>query len=103
MNPSLHRRDFLKTATLSLAGLGFTSLPAAAGEPFKRNGTPRLLMSLAAYSFRQYFKDGQPAARNAEAGAPAEKRIDLFDFVDYCADHGCSGSEVTSYYFPKAL
>lgn len=25
----------------------------------------------------------------------------MFGFVDYCAEHGCQGAEVTSYYFPK--
>ena len=25
----------------------------------------------------------------------------MFDFIDYCADHGCAGAELTSYYFPK--
>jgi sugar phosphate isomerase/epimerase len=45
---------------------------------------------LAAYSFRQYFNHADPA-----------KRITIFDFVDYCADHGCQGAEVTRYYFPK--
>src|SRR5262245_14862696 len=101
MTPSLHRRDFLKTATISLAGLGFSSWRAAAGEAFQRAGKPRLQLSLAAYSFRQFFKDGQ-SAKAAETGAPA-KQIDLFDFVNYCAEQGCSGAEVTSYYFPKAF
>ena len=64
MNSPFSRRDFLKTATVSLAGLGLTGLPAVALEPFKRPGKPRLQLSLAAYSFRQFFKDtpeGRPA------------------------------------------
>lgn len=24
----------------------------------------------------------------------------MFDFIDYCADHGCAGAELTSYFFP---
>ena len=100
MNPSLHRRDFLKTATLSLAGLGFTGLRAAAVEPFQRSGKPRLLLSLAAYSFRQFFKEAPPVR---DGGVASGKSIDLFKFIDYCAEHGCSGAELTSYYFPKAF
>ena len=96
----LPRRDFLKAATVSLAGLGLAGLRAAAIEPFKRHGSARLQLSLAAYSFRQFFKDGQPGRV-----APGEggQRIDLFDFIDYCADQGCAGAELTSYYFPKEL
>jgi len=90
------RRDFLKTscrAGMALGGLGFV-LPrsAAAVEPFKRSGAPRLELSLAAYSFRQYFTHKDPS-----------KRITLFDFIDFCADHGCQGTELTSYYFPNPV
>ena len=56
-----------------------------------------MLLSLAAYSFRQFFKDGNKAVR------PADKALDLFKFIDFCADHGCAGAELTSYYFPKEL
>src|SRR5437867_4929668 len=100
MNPMMPRRDFLKTATVSAAALGLAGSPLAAVEPFKRPGTPRLQLSLAAYSFRQFFKDGSDA-RTPEP--PADKRIDLFQFIDYCADHGCAGTELTSYYFPKGV
>jgi sugar phosphate isomerase/epimerase len=98
MNPVMPRRDFLKSATVSMAALGLAGMPVAAVEPFKRPGSPRLQLSLAAYSFRQFFKD----ASKANAPEPAaDKRIDLFQFIDYCADHGCVGTELTSYYFPK--
>jgi len=100
MNSRFPRRGFLKAATFSLAGLGLAGFPAAAIEPFRRAGQPRLQLSLAAYSFRQFFKDAPPA-RGGEPGA--DKRIDLFQFIDYCAEHGCAGTELTSYYFPKVL
>jgi sugar phosphate isomerase/epimerase len=29
--------------------------------------------------------------------------MDMFQFIDYCADHGCDGAELTSYYFPKDM
>lgn len=70
----------------------WTPLATQAVEPFKRPGQARLALSLAAYSLRQYFDHKDPA-----------KRITMLDFIDYCADHGCAGAEVTSYYFPKAL
>jgi len=97
MNHALSRRGFLKTSTLSLAGLGLWESVAAAVEPFQRSGSPRLLLSLAAYSFRESF------VTNERAKKTDGKQIDLFQFVDFCAEHGCEGAELTSYYFPKDL
>lgn len=94
MTNALHRRRFLKATAqtgLSLAGLGWLGMSrTAAVEPIKRIGKPRLQLSLAAYSFRDTFNHKDPA-----------KRITLFDFLDYCADHACAGAELTSYYFPE--
>src|SRR5262245_53694212 len=98
------RRDFLKTtlpAGIALTGVGlFDTEPLLAVEPIKRVGAPRLQLSLAAYSFREYFKDSN-GKRNTNAD-PA-RSIDLFQFIDYCADHGCQGTELTSYYFPPDI
>lgn len=85
------RRQFLKCglATLAASTLG-PGLRAA--DPFQRGPHSRLRLALAAYSFRDDFapgKDGKPA------------RLDMLRFVDYCADHGCDGAELTSYYFPQ--
>jgi sugar phosphate isomerase/epimerase len=83
------RRSFLR-----LAGLTAAVAPAAFGiEPFKRPGSPRMRLALAGYSFRDFFVHG--GRKSAGDG----KRIDLFQFIDYCADHGCQGAELTSYYF----
>ncbi len=87
------RRQFLKCglATLAASTLG-PGLRAA--DPFHRGPHSRLRLALAAYSFREDFapgKDGKPA------------RLDMVRFVDYCADHGCDGAELTSYYFPTPL
>jgi len=57
-------------------------------EPFQRQGPARLLLSLAAYSFRDQLQAGQ---------------LNLFQFLDFCAAHGCVGAELTSYYFPKEV
>ena len=99
-----NRRTFLKSglrAGVAMAGLGLvrpTSLFAI--DPFKRTGAPRLLLSLAAYSFRDYFKNSNrpPGAQTAPA-----KRIGLIEFIDFCAENGCDGAELTSYYFPPDI
>src|SRR6266542_1170036 len=96
MKSEISRRSFLNTilqSSLALAGASLLNpLAARAVEPIKRAGKPRLQLSLAAYSFRQYFTHKDPA-----------KQITLDDFVDFCADHGCAGTELTSYYFPKGF
>ncbi len=92
---ALSRRTFLGTATL-LAGARCVS----AVEPFVRRGPPRLRLSLAAYSFRQYFKNRPDAGRTP---APGDHQLSLEDFIDFCADHGCEGTELTSYYFPPEI
>ncbi len=98
------RRRFLESslrAGCALAGLGLLEAkPLRAAEPFKRTGAPRLLLSLAAYSFRDYFKDQKG---KTAANSDAAKRIDLFQFIDFCAEHDCQGTELTSYYFPPYL
>lgn len=87
MNP-ISRRDFVaQTGILAAAVL---SVGARAIEPFHRPGQPQLRLSLAAYSFRDYFNHTDPA-----------RRITMDDFVNFAADQGCAGAEVTSYYFPK--
>ncbi|MEA3210404.1 MAG: hypothetical protein QOE70_3461 [Chthoniobacter sp.] len=89
MSP-LPRRQFLRLGAASL----FAAPLARAIEPFVRAGTPRLQLSLAAYSFREFFKE--------EKGKVNPKgTLDLPGFIDYCAEQGCAGAELTSYYFPQ--
>ena len=83
------RRRFLQISSLML----LASRASFAIEPFKRNGLARLSLSLAAYSFRDAFKDN--LGRVNAAG-----KLDMFSFIDYCAEQGCAGAELTSYYFP---
>lgn len=96
MKNEMTRRSFLNTTFRSGAALAGAALLNPSGahavEPIKRSGKPRLPLSLAAYSFRQFFTHKDPA-----------KQITLDDFVDYCADHGCAGAELTSYYFPNGF
>jgi sugar phosphate isomerase/epimerase len=97
------RRDFVKwsaATTLAAAGAPWLApMTARAGEPFQRKGKPRLLLSLAAYSFREFFPvmRGKP---NPKA-IPAGREMDMFKFVDFCAAHGCDGAELTSYFFAE--
>ena len=83
-----------------VSGLTYFPDELAAAEPFKRAGRPRFPLSLAAYSFRDFFKD---VPGNRKNPPPADKQIDLFQFIDYCADHQCEGAELTAYYFPKEV
>ncbi|PYJ82565.1 MAG: sugar phosphate isomerase/epimerase [Verrucomicrobia bacterium] len=98
------RRNFLKCTLRAGAAFAGASLldtgSLLAVEPIKRTGAPRLLLSLAGYSFRDYFKD---ANHKRDARLDPSKQIDLFQFIDYCAEHGCQGTELTSYYFPPDL
>ncbi|MEY4485199.1 MAG: hypothetical protein RL693_2651 [Verrucomicrobiota bacterium] len=89
---TMNRRSFLAT---SLATLGASTLPAI--EPIKRAGKPRFQLGLAAYSFREYF----PYMKDKEV-KPKEGHdpMDMVKFIQYCAEHGCDGAELTSYFFP---
>lgn len=98
MHQNITRRDFLSRASsgaLAAGALGLLVPEVAAIESFQRPGKPRFRSSLAAYSFRQYFKEG----RDQDPKADPARRTDMFGFIDYCADQDCA-AETTSYYFP---
>jgi sugar phosphate isomerase/epimerase len=82
------RRTFLATA----AAATLASSASAIG-PIARNGEAKFKFSLAAYSYRDLL--------TAKKDAPA--KLTLADFIDDCAKFGLEGSELTSYYFPKAV
>lgn len=95
----LTRRRFLHLS--AAAGLAAMTLPRAIRAapdvgPFHRTGRPRLRLSLSAYSFRRFFTvvRGKP-----NPNVPPGKATDLFQFIDYCAAHGCEGTELTGYFF----
>ncbi len=98
----LTKRDFLKTLGTASAVAGFgvaspASLSAAAS--IQRNGKPRLNLSLAAYSFRDFFGTATHAQRKSKDA----KAIDMRGFIDYCADHELEGAELTSYYLDQNI
>ena len=96
MHSTISRRRLLKLG--AAAGLALSPAGMFALEPFKRPGPSRLQLSLAAYSFREYFKDTN---HERKVQTDAAKHIDLFQFIDYCVEHNCPAAELTSYYFPK--
>ncbi len=99
MNPS-DRRAFLRQIGLSAAaftGASAFAPRALAVEPFDRPGPPRLKLSLAGYSFRNFFKHNQGRTR-----PETQATITLFDFIDFCARQNCD-AEVTGYYFPSPI
>ena len=79
----MNRRHFVSLSAVSAAAASLRAI-----EPLNRPGKPRLATSLAAYSFRDILQK-------------SPDRMDMFSFLDFCADHGLAGAEVTSYYFPK--
>jgi len=109
---SSHRRQFLNSvaglagAGLAGAGLAGTGLvgsrfirvevPAyASQEPIQTATSSHVQTGLAAYSFRSQFE-----FMRGKAQVPAnDKKLDMFSFIDYCAQHNC-GAELTSYFFP---
>ena len=93
------RRHFLQATAATLL-----AAPAArAIEPLGRTGKPRLQLSLAAYSFREFFTGELQRGVSKKGAPPAGQAMDMFKFLDFCAEHGCDGAELTGYFFPKAL
>ena len=80
----LTKRTFLKTTGLASVGVGLGGLTTTSAAPIKRKGKSRLNLSLAAYSFRDYFKTA-----THQQNRPSEaKSITMHDFIDYCAEQG---------------
>ena len=74
-----------------IGGLGLSGLAhrAHSRPAIERTGPARLRPALAAYSFREAFKE--------------KGKLDMFGFIDYCAEHGVEGAELTSYFFSDDL
>jgi len=99
---TISRRRWLTTSLTAAATAALIPYPAAplhaAPANLPRQTPSRMKLSLAAYSFRNHFKD---ITHKRDENAPAaDRRLDLFDFLDYCASHHCDAAELTSYYFP---
>lgn len=88
----MRRRDFLgRSGTMAACLASLQATPSLAIDPFDRPKPGKLKMSLAAYSMRKYLTPDKSG----------KQEMTLFDFVDFCADQGLPGAELTSYYFPE--
>ncbi|MFB3903979.1 MAG: sugar phosphate isomerase/epimerase family protein [Acidobacteriota bacterium] len=81
----LARRDLLSAAGLTVLGSGLTYAGGAPAQN-RRGRYKNVQISLAAYSRRQDLTSG---------------KMDLFQFIDWCAEMDLAGVELTSYYFKK--
>jgi len=90
--PCRSRRQFLTAfPALSLMHVGI----ADAAGPMARKGFQISGISLAAYSLRSEFAWMR--------GKPAGGKLEIPDFLDYCASIGLSGAELTAYFFPEDI
>lgn len=89
----MKRRSFIQTTAAALAATSFSDQAAVAIESFDRPKPGKLRLSLAAYSLRKYLAPSKDAT----------KKMDLFEFVDFCYQQGIPGTELTSYYFPSEV
>src|SRR5215213_7240292 len=97
---SFTRREFLKASSAAGVAAAFplASHVLAVPTPFPRTGPAQLRLSLAAFSFANYF----PLNRGkANPNVPPGQATDMFKFVDYCVAQGVAGAELTAYYFPE--
>ncbi len=83
---SSDRRNFLKTlSVLPLAATANSDALASATSFMSNEFGHKLKSSLNVYSFNSLLRDG---------------KIDLFDVLDFCAEHNFDAIDPTGYYFP---
>ncbi|QGJ68755.1 Xylose isomerase domain-containing protein TIM barrel [Planctomycetales bacterium 10988] len=87
---SFPRRQFLQlsgvAALTGMAGSGW------AEDRFKRNTSRICGLSMSSFSLKSQMKWWW--------GEKTEGKLDLMDFLDYCAELGLDAAELTSYFFP---
>ncbi|MFK7820040.1 MAG: sugar phosphate isomerase/epimerase family protein [Planctomycetaceae bacterium] len=89
------RRDFGFIAGAAVAAPHFGTRAVASAKPLPPQRD--LKLALAAYSFNQLF------SRRGTPEQIAAAKMKLEDFIDYCAELGVEGTELTGYYFPKNI
>lgn len=109
---TLDRRVFLKSVSAGAIGVGAVgavsptwmappALAASTGtnrqDPVQSGASPIFRLGLAAYSFKPHFEFYK--GNKTKGSPPAGKTIDMFGFIDYCAEQKCA-AELTSYFFP---
>ena len=82
---SWSRRDLLKTGVLSVTAGAVSPVVKTRAEG---KSPKNMYVSLASYSMRDAMKDGS---------------MDLFSFIDWCAELDLAGTELTSYYFKEGF
>jgi sugar phosphate isomerase/epimerase len=91
------RRDMIKTGAMAAGAAALSGFAACkASEPktappkpaVSESPTKNMHLSLAAYSMRDALGKGE---------------MDLFGFIDWCAEMGLPGTELTSYYFKEGF
>ncbi len=94
----MNRRNFLQITGAGAAAVSPTLL--AVPTPYQRQPGNRIQVGLAAYSFRGNFRymKGKENKRDESA-----KEIDMPGFIEFCANNGAAGAELTSYFFPPEV
>lgn len=90
MTSPLTRRGLFGATAATLASAALNKAGAAI-DPIKRPGSPRLRLSLAAYSYRDYLQ------------GKAEPHMTVEEFVDRAATYPLDAVELTEYYWPKPI
>ena len=88
---NMKRRTFLSTAALAST--------AHAIEPFSRDAAKFSGLGLTTYSLKRHMKWWWGKPNKDEGG----QQLEMADFLDYCAELGLEGAEITSYFFPEPL
>src|SRR4051794_2709394 len=83
------RRQFLHSALAAGTALAVSQVRAAAIEPFRRPGPPRLRLSLAAYSYNRYL----------DLRRQKKPSMTLEQFIDGAGGLPLDAVELTAYYF----
>ena len=93
---ALSRRQFLQGTAGAIAATQFGTLGQAAVPPV-RTGRPFMKLSLAAYSFNRQLQRNWPTPRESSG------KMNLMQFIDFCAEMDLDATELTSYYFPQKV
>lgn len=80
------RRRVLKAGFAGVSAPFLAGFLSQDGSTETAGGMKNVQLSLAAYSMRQELTNG---------------KMDLFEFIDWCAELGLTGTELTSYYFEE--
>ena len=85
MKNSIPRRNFMKSlVAVPFIATGFNAISAESPAVDKKSGS-KLKLSLNLYSFNSLLM---------------EKKVDLFDMLDFCAKYNLDAIDPTGYYFP---